>query len=208
MAISPSQAALVQCIGAERLRRAVRERYDAVASAPVGDYGFRVGRDFAEALGYPASLLDRLPPSSVERFTGVATPVFDAALRTGESVLDLGCGAGLDSAVAAEAVGATGSVVAVDVARAMVYQASVTVAAMHLARVAVCQASAEALPLADGSVDCVLVNGVFNLAPDKEPVLEEVFRVLRPGGRLVAAETVLTRPLDVDELSSLDDWFR
>jgi arsenite methyltransferase len=199
---------LVQRLGADLLRRAVRERYDAVADDPAGSYGFRVGRQFAEALGYPPALLDRLPTSSVERFTGVATPVYAAALQPGERVLDLGCGAGVDTAVASEAVGAAGRVVALDFAEAMVRQTCMSVAALDLEQVAVCQGDAEALPLATGSIDCVLVNGLFNLAPDKSRVLTEAARVTRPGGRLVAAETVITRPLDEGELASLDDWFR
>jgi arsenite methyltransferase len=199
---------LVQRLSADLLRRAVRERYDAVADDPAGSYGFRVGRQFAEALGYPPALLDRLPTSSVERFTGVATPVYAAALQPGERVLDLGCGAGVDTAVASEAVGAAGRVVALDFAEAMVRQTCMSVAALDLEQVAVCQGDAEALPLATGSVDCVLVNGLFNLAPDKFRVLTETARVTRPGGRLVAAETVITRPLDEGELASLDDWFR
>lgn len=186
----------------------MRDRYNAVASEPTAAYGFQVGRAFAEALGYPAALLDQLPPASVARFTGVATPVYAAALRPGEWVLDLGCGAGLDTIVAAQAVGPTGRVIALDFAAAMTCQTSAAVAALQLEQVTVCQASAEALPLPSASVDCVLVNGLFNLAPDKQRVIAEAARVTRPGGRLVAAETVLTRPLAESELSSLDDWFR
>jgi arsenite methyltransferase len=208
MTTSSLEPVLAQRLGPERLRQAVQERYSAVATDPAGDYGFRVGREFALALGYPPDLLDRLPASSVASFTGVATPVFSAALRPGERVLDLGCGAGVDTAVAAEAVGSTGRVIALDFARAMVRQTSALVAGRHYERVAVCQAGAEALPLPDASVDCVLVNGLFNLAPEKGRVLAEVARVTCPGGRLVAAETVLTRPLAEDELASLDDWFR
>lgn len=203
-AISP----LVGRLGADVLRRAVRERYDTVATEPGGSYNFQVGRAFAEALGYPRELLDRLPPASVERFTGVATPVFSAGLRTGERVLDLGCGAGVDSAVAAEAVGPSGKVIAIDFAPGMVRQTAAMRDALGLSQVAVCQASAEALPLGSSSVDCVLVNGLFNLVPERARALAEAARVLRGGGRMVAAETVLARPLGEEELSSVDDWFR
>jgi len=203
-----AQQRLVQHVGARRLRSAVRERYDAVATNPEGSFNFRVGRDFALALGYPAVVLDQLPAETVKRFTGVATPVFQAAIEAGERVLDLGCGAGLDSAVAARAVGPSGSVLAIDFAGGMVRQTARMAAQLALNHVRVIQAEAEHLPLATASIDCVLVNGLFNLAPDKRAVLEEVARVVTPGGRLVAAETVLTQPLEEDEVGGLEDWFR
>ena len=107
-------------IDADQLREAVRDRYAAVASRPEGQYAFRVGRDFAEALGYPAELLDSVPSHAVEAFTGVATPMLRAELAPGETVLDLGCGGGLDLALAARAVGPTGRAIGVDMADAMV----------------------------------------------------------------------------------------
>jgi SAM-dependent methyltransferase len=199
---------LIERLGADTLERAVRQRYEAVAADPGGEFNFRVGREFAEALGYPTALLDRLPAGSVARFTGVATPVFAAALQPGERVLDLGCGAGVDTAVAAEAVGPAGRVIAVDLAMGMVRCTAAAADALGAPWVLPCQASAEALPLPTASVDVVLVNGLFNLAPHKAAVLAEVARVTRPGGRLVAAETVLTRPLEDGELTSVEDWFR
>lgn len=205
--VTPTSPLIVR-LGAVAVRRAVRERYDAVATDPAGESTFRVGRQFAEALGYPPTLLDRLPAASVASFTGVATPVFAAGLQGGERVLDLGCGAGVDSAVAAEAVGTDGRVLAVDLASEMVRRTAAVVEALQLENVLVGRADAEALPLPDAAVDVVLVNGLFNLCPDKAAVLTEVARVTRPGGRLVAAETILTRPLAEGEVASIEDWFR
>jgi SAM-dependent methyltransferase len=199
---------LVDHLGPATLRRAVQERYQAVASDPQGHYNFRVGRAYAEALGYPHALLDSLPEETVNRFTGVSTPVLSAHLAPGECVLDLGCGAGLDTAVAAAAVGESGQVVALDFALAMARQTAHAAQTLGYKQVQVCQASAEALPLASGTMDCVLVNGLFNLVPEKRAVFKEVARVLRPGGRLIAAETVLTKSLPDGEVTSLDDWFR
>src|SRR5215216_5975334 len=110
-----------------QLREAVRDRYTAVAADPAGHYSFRVGRDFAEALGYPPDLLDSVPSHAVEAFTGVATPMLRAELQPGETVLDLGCGGGLDLALAARAVGPTGRAIGVDMAEPMADRATATI---------------------------------------------------------------------------------
>jgi SAM-dependent methyltransferase len=190
------------------LRTAVRERYAAMATHPDRDHSFRVGRAFAEALGYPADLLDTVPPGTSEAFTGVATPVFRANLRPGEVVLDLGCGAGLDLILAARAVGPSGRAIGIDIAEPMVQRAEQSLAALGLRHAEARVAFAEALPLADASIDCVLANGILNLTPDKAGVLAEVARVLRPGGRFVLAETTLRYELPLDGVRHLDDWFR
>jgi arsenite methyltransferase len=190
------------------LRQAVRERYGRVVTEPGAPLGFPVGRDFATAVGYPAERLDRFPVAAAA-FTGVGTPVSVARLQPGETVLDLGCGAGLDSAWAAELVGRGGRVVALDLALPMAQAASATLRQRTGPAAAVALVGAgEALPLLDASVDVVLVNGLFNLAPDKSPLLAEIRRVLRPTGRLVACEVALRRPLAPGEVDSLDDWFR
>lgn len=189
------------------LRRAVRERYSRVADEPETPLGFPVGRAFAEAVGYPPELLDRAPAAAA-RFTGVGTPIEAAGLRPGETVLELGCGAGLDTLWAAEQVCPGGRVIALDMALPMVQAMRANAARTGAAGVCSLVACAEALPLPNAAVDVVLVNGIFNLAPDKSAVLREVRRVLRPGGRLAACEVALTRPLAEGEVGTLDDWFR
>ena len=192
----------------EQLRAAVRDRYAAVAANPEGSYAFRVGRDFAEALGYPADLLDSVPADAVDAFTGVATPILRAELQPGEAVLDLGCGGGLDLALAARAVGPGGRAIGVDMADTMVERATSTMHALGYAWAEARVGYAEALPLADASLDCVVANGILNLAPDKSVVLAEIARVLRPSGRLVLAETTLRYELPPDTVQDLEDWFR
>jgi arsenite methyltransferase len=192
----------------EQLREAVRGRYAAVASNPQGGYPFRVGRDFAEALGYPADILDSVASDAIEAFTGVATPMLRAELQPGETVLDLGCGSGLDLAIAARAVGPRGRAIGVDMAEPMVERAAATVRALGFDWAEARVAYAEALPLPDATVDCAVANGILNLSSDKSAVLAEVARVLKPGGRFVLAETTLRHELPPDSVQSLEAWFR
>jgi SAM-dependent methyltransferase len=193
---------------AEEVRAAVRERYGQVAETPERGFNFPVGRAFAEAVGYPAAWLDTLPPGAAAAFAGVACPVPHAQLVPGETVIDLGCGAGLDSLYAARFVGASGHVIGLDFSPEMVERARRTLAGAREAPVEVRLTDGVTLPVADGTADAVLVNGIFNLNPDKARLLAEVHRVLRLGGRLVAAEIALTAPLPDGEGHTLDDWFR
>jgi arsenite methyltransferase len=190
------------------LRAAVCGRYADVASDPKRGYSFRVGRGFAEALGYPPDLLDSLPESATDAFTGVAMPIFRADLQPGETVLDLGCGGGLDLALAARAVGPTGRAIGVDMAEPMVERTTATIRSLGYTWASAQVAYAEALPPADASVDCIVANGILNLAADKSAVLAEVARVLKPAGRFVLAETTLRRELPPDSVRTLEDWFR
>jgi len=130
------------------------------------------------------------------------------ALQPGEQVLDLGCGAGLDATLAAEAVGPTGQVVAVDYAAEMVALARDNARAAGTTNVRVEQAPIEALPFPDGTFDVAQANGVFNLSPQKEQAVREVWRALRPGGRLIAAEIALTEAVADRDRATLQDWFR
>jgi SAM-dependent methyltransferase len=198
---------LADSLGHDLLRRAVRDRYGRVVTEPDTPLGFPVGRAFAEAVGYPPALLDRLPGAAAS-FTGVGTPVSAARLQPGETILDLGCGAGLDTAWAASEVQPGGTVIALDMAQPMVEAMRRNTRQAGLVGILPVVALADALPLPNDSVDVVLVNGIFNLSPDKAAVLREIRRVLRPSGRLVACEVALTRPLAPGEASTLDDWFR
>ena len=193
---------------ADGLRRAVARRYGEVARSPAAGFAFPVGRAYAEALGYPPAALDALPVAAGAAFTGVTYLPAWADLRPGEVVVDLGCGAGVDALLAARAVGPTGRVHALDLSPAMAERALANVREAGLANVEVRRAAVEALPLPDGIADVVTANGVFNLAPEKERAVAEAVRVLKPGGRLIAAEIVLSRDVPRAERGTLDDWFR
>jgi SAM-dependent methyltransferase len=180
----------------------VREAYSAAARDPEGEHPFAVGRGLALGVGYPDTLLDRMPETAVAAFAGVAAVSVDASLVPGDRVLDLGCGAGLDSLIAAERVRPGGEVLGVDFSADMLTRAASAAAE----NVAWCRASAAALPLPDGSVDVALVNGIFNLNPDRSRIFAELARVVRPGGRVHAAELVLREPLPEAERTDAN-WF-
>lgn len=195
-------------LSASDILKAVRDRYSAVGQRPNGAYNFRVGRAFAEALGYPRSILDQLPPGVWEAFTGVACSSLLARVQPGDTVVDLGCGAGLDLALIAWQVGPRGRVVGIDFAPGMVERARRNISLLDLPQAEVRQASAATTGLPDESADWVVANGILNLSPDKAAIVREVARLLRPGGRFLVAETTLREDLPSAPLSSLDDWFR
>lgn len=195
-------------ISAEDLRAAVGERYGEVASEPDGSFNFPVGRAFAEAIGYPADLLDRLPETASASFAGVAGLPLWLDLKPGMTVVDLGCGAGLDSLMAVEQVGPRGRVIGVDVSSEMAALARRNAATAGFANVEIIESPVERLPLADASVDAVIANGIVNLSPEKERLVAEVARILKPGRAMTAAEIVLSEDIPRSQRATLDDWFR
>lgn len=192
----------------EEIKAAVAERYGQVATSPGQKFNFPVGRRFAESVGYDSALLDRLPESMWESFTGAGNPQPYVDAQPGETVLDLGCGVGLDVYLYAEKVGSSGRLYGLDLSRAMIDKARDNLSSLGVANVEWLHAAADAIPLADNSVDLVTANGIYNLSPDKEAVMREVARVLRPGGRTIFAEIVLKRELPGEIRREIDDWFR
>jgi SAM-dependent methyltransferase len=191
----------------QQLRDGVYQAYSAVAEQPEAEHPFAVGKQFAAGLGYPMELLDRLPPVSVQAFTGVSNVSLFADVLPGARVLDLGCGAGMDSVIAAERAGPAGSVIGVDFSQGMLARARGAASEAGLGNVHNAQAGAENLPLQSGSVDVALVNGLFNLNPARGAIFQELARVVRPGGSVFAAELILREPAPAGEAVNLDDWF-
>lgn len=192
---------------AERLRDGVRNAYSAVAAAPEEKHAFPVGRAFAESVGYTAESLSTLPTQSIEAFAGVSNVSVFAELPLGASVLDLGCGAGLDSLIAARRVGPTGAVTGVDFSAAMIDRASRAAAAAQCAHVHFLEIAAERLPFPDESFDVAIVNGIFNLNPARDDLFGQLARVLKRGACAYVAELILQEPLPEAVLASESNWF-
>ena len=190
------------------LRDQVRTTYDAVAHDPGGHYHFHRGPEYAhDSLGYDQDELAALPALSTMRFAGVGNPLAIGPVYPGEKVLDHACGAGMDLLLAARRTGSGGQAIGIDMTPAMVEYTRRAVSQAGLDdRIEVHQGFYEELPVADASVDVVISNGVLNLAPDKQQVLGEIFRVLRPGGRLYLADVVVQRELTDEARNNPDLW--
>ncbi|MDA2939065.1 methyltransferase domain-containing protein [Acidobacteria bacterium AH-259-A15] len=191
----------------EQLRKSVRKAYSAAAEEPRGEHPFPVGQHFAKTLGYPLELFAPLPSVATEAFSGVSNVSIFANIPVGATVLDLGCGAGLDSLIAARRVGPTGRVIGVDFSTAMLARAGRAALELGIKNMELYQADAEALPIKDGLIDVALVNGIFNLNPKRDAIFRELGRVVRGGGVLYAAELILREALPAETRESEADWF-
>ena len=185
---------------------AVRGMYTDVARHPEREYHFPIGRAACTFVGYPEDRLAAVPGAAVESFAGVGYPFASNAIRRGDIVLDIGSGSGTDTLLAARDAGDGGQVIAVDMTAAMAGKLRNTVAAAGVLNVRVVEANAEQLPLGDRSVDVVTSNGVLNLIPDKRATLAEIYRVLRPGGRVQIADIAVGQPLSGPCVSDPKLW--
>ena len=187
------------------LKREIKKTYSSVSEEPERDFIFPTGRAWAEDLGYPAEL-EHVPETAVESFAGVANPFSLRALERGEKVVDAGSGAGFDCFIAARQVGAEGRVVGVDMLDTMIDKARSSATSMGLPNVEFREGLLEKLPVEDGWADVVISNGVINLCADKRAAFEEIWRVLRPGGRLQFADIANGKPVPESALSIIDLW--
>jgi arsenite methyltransferase len=190
----------------EKVEEAIRKKFSKVAVSPEGYFKYPTGRSGLEALKYDPEKIQSLPENAVASYCGVGNPFTVGPIREGDHVLDIGCGGGLDSMMAAIMTGPTGRVVGVDLSPEMVARARHNLESTALENVMFHEVSAEALPFPDSSFDAVVSNGVFNLAPDKIKAVSEVFRVLKPDGRLMMADQILVGELSQDLRSGIDHW--
>jgi arsenite methyltransferase len=192
---------------ATQLRDGVRRAYSNAAEKPEDKHPFPVGAQFAENLGYPKELLASLPSGAADAFAGVSNVSVFANIPAGSIVLDLGCGAGLDSLIAARKAGPEGAVIGVDFSKNMLACARQAAIAANVTNIRFCQADGERLALAREQIDVALVNGIFNLNPKRDLILAELARVMRANGVVYAAELILKAPLPPEVQNSEADWF-
>ena len=193
-------------IDAELLSVEVQKRYAEVAHDPHGEHHVHTGRRAARLFSYPSEILDQLPESVVEAFAGVANPFAWGIPSEGERVVDVGSGAGLDSVIAAKTVGPSGHVIGVDMTPDMLDRARRSATELGFNQLEFREGRAEQLPVDSEWADLVISNGVLNLVPDKAGAYLEIFRVLRPGGRVQIADICVERPVPEEQLADINLW--
>jgi SAM-dependent methyltransferase len=188
------------------LREEVKIKYRDVANNPWGEYHFHTGRLLARRLGYDPAVFEPMPNLAVESFAGVANPFSLRSLEEGERVVDAGSGGGFDCFVAARQVGPRGKVIGVDMLPEMLEKSRKTAEMMDLTNVEFREGLLEEIPVEDGWADVVISNGVINLCADKKLVFSELWRVLRPGGRLQLADIANGKPVPESAIRNIDLW--
>ena len=189
------------------LRAEISNIYERVASAPGAEFHFHRGPAYAaEFLGYDAAELATVPSRCTASFAGIGNPVAIGPIHAGETVLDIGCGAGMDLLLAARRTGPGGRAIGVEMTGAMVEKALQSATEAGMRHVEVRQGDATSLPVSDESVDVVSSNGVLNLVPEKERAFAEIVRVLKRGGRLHLADIALDSELPEDARRNIDLW--
>lgn len=192
----------------QRIEESIRQKYLKAAISPEGLFRYPTGRAGLEALGYPPDIIRSLPDHVAASYCGVGNPFSLGQIRRNESVLDIGCGAGVDTIIAASLAGPAGQVTGIDLVPAMLARARENARLARADNVTFLEATAEQLPFRDNSFDAVISNGVFNLVVDKAKALAEVYRVLKPGGRFLLADQVLVGELPRETSARIENWAR
>jgi SAM-dependent methyltransferase len=202
----PGVSHAIEGLDVDALRQAIRDEYNVVASDPSHGFHFHTGRRLAGILGYQDAWLKDVPESTIASFAGTGNPFSMGELAPGEHVVDVGCGAGIDSLIAARMVGPSGTVVGIDMTPAMLDKARTNATAAGFTNTRFHQGLAESLPVDDGWADVVISNGVLNLFPDKFAALQEMARALRPGGRLQIGDILVEKAIGEKGKRNIDLW--
>jgi arsenite methyltransferase len=189
-----------------RIQEGIRKKYAKVALSPEGYFRYPTGKAALEKLKYDSQLINDLPLEVISSYCGVGNPFQLGPIYTGEWVLDVGCGGGVDALVAAMMVSSTGKVIGIDVVYEMLTRARENLRRTSLNNVVFQESSAEALPFSDESFDVVISNGAFNLIPDKNKAMKEVWRVLKSSGRLMIADEILIGLLPEEKEARIEKW--
>jgi len=191
-----------------KIETGIREKYIKVANNPEGQFNYPTGIKGLEALHYDKTLIDELPTVVAPFYCGVGNVFSLGKINQGDRVLDIGCGAGIDTILAAIIVGPNGSVIGVDIVPDMIARAKKNLHLMDLDNITFQKVPGENLPFPDNTFDVVISNGVINLIPDKKAVMSEILRVVKPAGRLMMADQVTTGNLQKDIKARLANWFQ
>ena len=192
----------------KQIENGINQKYAKVATSPEGHFKYPTGRKGLEVLNYDNALIEKLPAEVVSSYCGVGNPFSLGPVNPGEQVLDIGCGAGVDTILAAMMVGPQGSVTVVDIVREMIEKAESNLELMDLDNVTFKQLPGENLPFANNTFDVVLSNGAINLIPDKEAAMSEILRVLKPSGRLMLADQIAKGSIQKNIKVRLANWFQ
>jgi arsenite methyltransferase len=189
-----------------RIQDAVRSKYAEVSNTAVGKFNYPTGRDGAILQGYDITIIQSMSDDLIESFCGVGNPFTLGPINKGETILDVGCGAGFDLIVASHFIGQHGRVYGIDLTPEMAEKAKANLRRYGVSNGHIQVAGAELIPHDDSAFDVIISNGVLNLSPLKEKSFREIYRVLRPNGRLQFADIVLKENASVARSNSLEAW--
>lgn len=201
-----TQPASMPDLDTEVLHQAIQTEYQAVAEEPDRGFHFHTGRPLTRMVGYSEEWLQNVPEVAIESFAGTGNPFSLGQISPGEQVLDLGSGSGIDSLIAAGMVGPAGHVTGVDMTVAMLSKARQAAGEAGADNVDFREGYLEDLPVEDGWADVIISNGVFNLVPNKPGALAEMYRVLKPGGRLQIGDILVENPVPQAAKEVIDLW--
>jgi arsenite methyltransferase len=190
----------------DEIKNVIRKKYAGVSVSAIGKFEYPTGRGGARALGYNPAIIESAVPNLLESFCGVGNPFSLGDIRPGYVVLDIGCGAGFDLFTASRLVGENGRVCGIDLTDEMIERSQNNLADANVSNVEIKKVDSENIPYDDNTFDVVISNGVINLSPDKNITFSEIYRVLKPEGRLQFADVVLENELPANMAGSLEAW--